>query len=114
MSDNCIFCQIAAGQAPARFIYQDDDIMAFHDIAPVAPTHILIVPRRHLTSTADIDHDTVPLLGRMVQVAAHIARNQNVETSGYRLVMNTGPNSGQAVMHLHMHLLAGRRLGRLG
>ncbi len=114
MSDNCVFCKIAAGEAPARLVYQDDDIIAFHDIVPTAPTHILIVPRRHLTSTADIDAETVPLLGRMVQVAATIAREQNVETSGYRLVMNTGPNSGQVVMHLHMHLLGGRRLGKLG
>ncbi len=114
MSDNCIFCKIAAGQAPARFVYQDDDIIAFHDIVPAAPTHILIVPRRHLTNTAEVDRDTVPLLGHMVQVAAHIAREQNVEISGYRLVMNCGPNSGQVVMHLHMHLLAGRRLGKLG
>ncbi len=114
MNENCVFCRIAAGQAPARFVYQDDDIIAFHDLAPVAPTHILIVPRRHLTSTADVDGITVPLLGRMVQVAAHVAREQDVEISGYRLVMNSGPNSGQVVMHLHMHLLGGRRLGRLG
>ncbi len=114
MNENCIFCKIAAGEAPARFVYQDDDIVAFHDITPVAPTHILIVPRHHLTSTADVDRDTVPLLGHMVQVAAHVAREQNVEISGYRLVMNAGPNSGQVVMHLHMHLLGGRRLGKLG
>ncbi len=114
MNENCVFCRIAAGQAPARFVYQDDDIIAFHDLAPVAPTHILIVPRRHLTSAAEIDTETVPLVGRMVQVAAHVAREQDVEISGYRLVMNSGPNSGQVVMHLHMHLLGGRRLGRLG
>ncbi len=114
MNDNCVFCKIAAGEAPARLVYQDDDIIAFHDIAPVAPTHILIMPRRHLTSTADVDRGSAPLVGRMVQVAAHIARELNVETSGYRLVINSGPNSGQVVMHLHMHLLAGRRLGRLG
>jgi histidine triad (HIT) family protein len=114
MNDNCVFCNIAAGQAPARFVYQDDDIIAFHDIVPAAPTHILIVPRRHLTSPADVDAETVPLLGRMVQIAAFIAREQNVEISGYRLVMNAGPNSGQVVMHLHLHLLAGRRLGKLG
>ncbi len=114
MTDDCVFCRIAAGAAPARFVYQDDQVIAFHDIAPVAPTHILIVPRRHIVSTAHIDDQTAPLMGRLVQVAAQIARAENVEASGYRLIVNSGPDSGQIVMHLHVHLLAGRRMGRLG
>jgi histidine triad (HIT) family protein len=114
MKEDCIFCRIAAGRAPARFVYQDDEVIAFRDIAPVAPTHILIVPRRHLLNTAEIDDQTAPLMGRLVQVAAQIARAENVEASGYRLIINTGPDGGQVVMHLHIHLLAGRRMGRLG
>jgi histidine triad (HIT) family protein len=114
MKDDCVFCRIAAGKAPARFVYQDDEVIAFHDIVPVAPTHILIVPRRHILNTAHIDDQAVPLVGRLVQVAAQIARAENVEASGYRLIINTGPDGGQVVMHLHIHLLAGRRMGRLG
>ncbi|MCC7448673.1 MAG: histidine triad nucleotide-binding protein, partial [Anaerolineae bacterium] len=102
------------GELPATFVYQDDAIMAFHDISPSAPTHILIVPRQHILNTTEVNEQNAPLLGKMVQVAAQVARDQNVEASGYRLIMNTGQNGGQVVMHLHMHLLGGRRLGRLG
>jgi histidine triad (HIT) family protein len=114
VKEDCIFCRIAAGKAPARFVYQDDEVIAFRDIAPVAPTHILIVPRRHILNTAEIDDQTAPLMGRLVQVAAQVARAENVEASGYRLIINAGPDGGQVVMHLHIHLLAGRRMGRLG
>ncbi len=111
---DCIFCRISRGELPATFVYQDDAIIAFHDVSPLAPTHILIVPRQHILNTTEIDEQNAPLLGRMVQVAAQVARDQNVEAGGYRLIMNTGQNGGQVVMHLHMHLLGGRRLGRLG
>ena len=114
MTADCIFCKIAQGSAPADFVFQNDELMAFRDISPAAPTHILIVPRQHMVSTADIDDQTAPLVGRMVQVAAQIAREQGVEKSGYRLIMNTGPDGGQVVMHLHLHLLAGRRMRALG
>src|SRR5690242_10195890 len=113
MSD-CIFCKIVQGEIPSTVVFQNDEIMAFRDINPVAPTHVLIVPRQHITSTADIDEQTVSLVGRMVQVAAQIARSENVETSGYRLITNTGPDSGQIVNHLHLHLLGGRKLRGLG
>ena len=111
---DCVFCRISRGELPATFVYQDDAIMAFHDISPLAPTHILIVPRQHILNTTEVNEQNAPLLGKMVQVAAQVARDQNVEASGYRLIMNTGANGGQVVMHLHMHLLGGRRLGRLG
>jgi histidine triad (HIT) family protein len=114
MTADCIFCKIARGEAPAKLVHEDDDVIAFHDISPVAPTHILIVPRQHIVDTSHIDAQTTPLIGRMVHVAAQIARQQGVEKSGYRLIMNTGPDSGQVVMHLHMHLLAGRRMRGLG
>jgi len=111
---DCVFCRISRGELPATFVYQDEAIMAFHDISPVSPTHILIVPRQHILNTTEVNEQNAPLLGRMVQVAAQVARDQNVEASGYRLIMNTGTNGGQVVMHLHIHLLGGRRLGRLG
>src|SRR5438552_18883138 len=114
MTADCVFCKIALGNAPADFIFQDDELMAFRDILPAAPTHILIVPRQHLVSTSEVDDRTVPLVGRMVQLAAQIAREQGVEKSGYRLIMNSGPDGGQVVMHLHLHLLAGRRMRALG
>ena len=114
MSVDCIFCKIAQGSAPASVVYQDDELIAFRDISPAAPTHILVVPRQHIASVAEVDDRTAPLVGRMVQVAAQIAREQGVERSGYRLIMNMGPDSGQIVMHLHLHLLAGRRMRALG
>jgi histidine triad (HIT) family protein len=114
MTADCIFCKIAEGTAPADFVFQNDELMAFRDISPAAPTHILIVPRQHLVSTSEVDDRTAPMVGRMVQVAAQIARDQGVEKSGYRLIMNTGPDGGQVVMHLHLHLLAGRRMRGLG
>ncbi len=113
MSD-CIFCKIAQGKAPADLVFQDDEVIAFRDISPAAPTHILVVPRQHIVNTSEVDDHSAPLVGRMVRVAAQIAREQGVEKSGYRLVMNTGPDGGQAVMHLHLHLLAGRRMRTLG
>ena len=111
---DCVFCRIARGELPATFVYQDDAIMAFHDTSPLAPTHILIVPRQHILNTTEVNEQNALLVGKMVQVAAQVARDQNVEAGGYRLIMNTGQNGGQVVMHLHMHLLGGRRLGRLG
>jgi histidine triad (HIT) family protein len=111
---DCIFCKIAQGKAPADLVFQDDEVIAFRDISPAAPTHILVVPRQHIVNTSEVDDHSAPLVGRMVRVAAQIAREQGVEKSGYRLVMNTGPDGGQVVMHLHLHLLAGRRMRTLG
>lgn len=103
----CIFCQIAAGAAPARIVYRDEDIIAFHDIAPQAPTHILIVPARHITSLAETDARDTLLLGRLIVVATDIARTEEL-AAGYRLVISTGPQGGQTVGHLHVHLIGGR------
>lgn len=113
-ANDCIFCKIARGDIPTTFLYQDDEIVAFRDISPAAPTHILIVPRKHIVSVADVDDATVPLMGKLIKVAAQIARDENVEASGYRLLANVGPDSGQVVMHLHWHLLGGKKLGKLG
>ncbi len=107
---NCIFCKIAAGQAPARILYQDEQVTAFEDLHPIAPVHILIIPNQHIDSVnqAEAGHEAV--LGRLVTVARQIAAGQGLQNSGYRLVINTGPDAGQSVYHLHMHLIGGRHL----
>jgi histidine triad (HIT) family protein len=106
---DCVFCRIAAGEAPARVTYRDDDVIAFHDIAPQAPTHILVVPVRHITSLAETDAGDTLLLGRLLVVAANLARAAGLE-AGYRLVISTGPQGGQTVGHMHVHLLGGRQM----
>ena len=106
MQDNCIFCQIAAGRAPADIVFEDQDVVAFRDLHPAAPTHILIIPRRHLGSVADAEPADEALLGKLLLAAAHVAQSEQV--GGYRLVANTGRQAGQSVFHLHFHLLAGR------
>ncbi|MFC1998349.1 histidine triad nucleotide-binding protein [Chloroflexota bacterium] len=107
---SCIFCQIAVGQIRSEFIYEDDQFVAFNDIHPQAPHHILIVPKKHIVSIAELTEDDVPIIGRMMTVAKKVAEEVGVATKGYRLVINTGPDGGQVVMHLHMHLLGGRKM----
>lgn len=105
----CIFCQIMAGKSPARIVFRDEDVMAFHDIAPQAPTHILIVPVRHITSLAETDARDTDLIGRLIVTAIDLARTERLE-AGYRLVISTGSQGGQTVSHLHVHLLGGRQM----
>ena len=109
MSD-CVFCRIAQGDIPARYVHQDDDLVAFHDLAPQAPVHVLLIPRRHLASLADCGESDGALVGRLAIVAARLARELGL-AGGWRLVANTGADGGQSVGHLHFHLLGGRRLG---
>ncbi len=109
MSD-CIFCRIVSGKAPARVVYQDDDVTAFHDLNPRAPTHILIVPNRHIAGVDRVEQADAVLLGKLFVVARHLAEQEGV-ADGYRLVINTGSLAGQSVFHLHVHLLGGRPLG---
>ena len=109
MSD-CVFCRIAQGEIPARYVHQDDDLVAFHDLAPQAPVHVLLIPRRHLASLADCGDADGALVGRLALVAARLARELGL-AGGWRLVANTGADGGQSVGHLHFHLLGGRRLG---
>jgi histidine triad (HIT) family protein len=110
MVDDCIFCKIAQGAIPAKIAFQNDEVVAFYDINPAAPTHILIIPRQHIASTAELDEQTASLMGHMVITAAQLAREHNIEASGYRVVTNTGSDAGQAVNHLHLHLLGGRQM----
>jgi histidine triad (HIT) family protein len=107
---DCIFCRIVRGKAPARIIYQDEDVTAFHDLNPRAPTHILIVPNRHIAGVDQTEQADAALLGKLFIVARYLAEQESV-TDGYRLVINNGPLAGQSVFHLHVHLLGGRSLG---
>ncbi|MBA7627545.1 Purine nucleoside phosphoramidase [subsurface metagenome] len=107
---DCIFCQIVAGKIPGDIVYQDEEVIAFRDINPVAPTHLLILPRRHIPSLAQMPDAEIPLIGHMVKVANQLAKEEGVFERGYRIVINSGKDGGQAVPHLHMHLLGGRRL----
>lgn len=109
MSD-CIFCRIARGEAPANILYQDDDVTAFRDLHPQAPVHILIVPNRHVAGVAQVEPEDAALLGKLFVVARQLAEREKI-VNGYRLVVNNGPQAGQSVFHLHVHLLGGRRLG---
>jgi len=111
----CIFCQIVAGEVPADILYQDDRVIAFRDINPLAPTHVLVIPRRHIVYLTDLSEADSSLVADMVTVANQLARREGVSEGGYRLVINCGQQGGQLVPHLHLHLLGGRQLsGRLG
>ena len=104
----CIFDKIVAGQIPSDIVYQDDTVMAFKDLHPKAPIHILIIPKKHITSMAEITRSDLPVIAHMMEVANIIARQEPTGGS-FKLVINTGAEAGQAIMHLHMHLLAGKR-----
>jgi histidine triad (HIT) family protein len=104
----CLFCRIVAGEIPATKVHDDDLVFAFRDIAPRAPTHILIIPRDHIASAADLSEADGSMLGRLFAVAAGLARDEDIAEGGYRLVSNVGRWGGQSVDHLHFHLLGGR------
>lgn len=105
---NCLFCGIVAGTIPSTQVHEDDVVVAFRDIAPRAPTHILVIPRDHIASAADLTEDHGPMLGRLFATVAELARNEGIADAGYRLVSNVGRWGGQTVDHLHVHLLGGR------
>lgn len=106
--ENCLFCKIASGQIPGNIVYQDEDVVAFKDIHPQAPVHILLISRRHIPSIADVTPEDGPLLGLLFSVAAKLAHKLGVDEGGYRVVTNIGRDAGQSVFHLHFHLLGGR------
>jgi len=110
MSEDCLFCKIIAGDIPSNKVYEDEDVYAFHDISPAAPTHILIIPKKHIAAVKDASAEDSRLLGALVLKAAEIARKQGLEEDGYRFVVNTGDNGGQTVFHIHLHILGGRRM----
>jgi histidine triad (HIT) family protein len=110
MEAGCIFCRIAQGEIPARIVLENEDVIAFRDTDPKAPTHILIIPRRHIASVGTLDRADAAVAGRLLLAAREIAESENVAESGFRIVTNTGDDAGQSVQHLHMHLLGGRSL----
>ncbi len=107
---DCIFCQIVAGKMPADILYQDENVIAFRDINPLAPTHLLIIPKKHLASLVQLSEAESSLMGNMVNTANQLAKKEGIAESGYRLVINCGEQGGQLVPHLHLHLLGGRQL----
>lgn len=104
----CIFCRVAAGELPANIAYEDEDVIAFHDLHPQAPTHILVIPRQHFSTLLDMDEEQTLLLGKLQRAAIEIARQQGLDEKGFRLVTNCLESAGQSVFHLHLHLLGGR------
>ena len=107
---DCIFCKIIAGERQGRILYQDEHVTAFEDIHPVAPVHVLIVPNQHLTSVNHVTSAHEGVMGHMFTAARQVAEQQGIQHSGYRLIVNTGPDSGQMIFHLHMHLIGGRHM----
>ena len=108
---SCLFCRIAAHEIPASIVYEDDEVVAFNDINPQAPTHVLLVPRKHIATLSDAATGDAALLGNLLRRAAAIAKERGIEASGYRTVFNTNRDAGQTVFHIHLHLLGGRSLG---
>jgi histidine triad (HIT) family protein len=105
---DCLFCRIAGGEIPSDIVHSDELVIAFRDIAPKAPTHILLISREHIASAADLTEEHAQLLARLFVVAGDLARRESIAESGYRLVTNVGAEAGQSVHHLHVHLLGGR------
>ena len=106
--DQCLFCRIVAGTIPAKKLYEDDDVIAFEDINPQAPTHLLVIPRRHIASLDALLPEHSETIGRLLIRASEIARSRHIASDGYRLVFNNGQSAGQTVFHIHAHLLGGR------
>ena len=107
---NCLFCKIAAGEIPAQVVHADDHTVAFRDINPQAPTHVLVIPRRHIASLKDAAPADEGVLGQLLLTAARVARGEGLAEGGYRTVINTGAGAGQSVFHIHAHVIGGRTL----
>ncbi len=110
MMTSCMFCKIASNESKAEVVYRDEDVTAFRDIHPVAPTHILIVPNRHIESVNEMKLEDQSLVGHMIFTAKQLAAQEGIDKDGYRLIMNTGPHGGQTVFHMHLHLIGGQRM----
>lgn len=107
---DCVFCKIASGEIPAAILYRDEDVVVFPDQKPATPVHLLVIPRKHIPSLAEMDEADLPLISKMTRAANQVAREQGISESGYRITINSGADSGQIIFHLHMHLMGGRRL----
>ena len=108
---SCIFCKIVAGEIPADILYQDDDVMCFRDVSPQAPTHLLVIPKKHIGSIAELEQSDTDIAGKILVTATKMAKQDGVSESGYRVAMNCGAEGGQTVGHIHMHVLGGRQMG---
>jgi len=109
--NDCVFCRIVEGNEPTQFLYQDEDVVAFRDIHPQAPVHVLIIPKKHFANLNEITENDKMLMGKIVYAAKIIALQEHISDSGYRLLVNNGANANQAVNHLHFHLQGGKNLG---
>jgi histidine triad (HIT) family protein len=114
MNPNCLFCKIAARQIAGDIVYEDEELMAFNDISPQAPIHVLIIPKRHLATVNDLAEDDAGLIGRIMLRGKAIAAERGVDEAGYRLILNCNAAGGQTVYHLHLHVLGGRQMRLLG
>ncbi|RDL43945.1 histidine triad nucleotide-binding protein [Marinomonas piezotolerans] len=107
---DCLFCKLVKGEIPATILYQDEDVIAFEDIAPQAPTHFLVIPKRHITTLNDITESDTNVIGKLTLVAAKVAKEKGIADDGYRVAMNCNEMGGQTVYHIHMHVLGGRNM----
>lgn len=110
MEANCLFCRIARKEIPAKLAFENDDVLAFHDIDPKAPVHVLVIPRKHINAVAALADADAALMGSVIVAARNLARELGIESGGYRLVLNNGANAGQTVDHVHVHVLGGRKM----
>lgn len=109
--NDCLFCKIIDGEIPSEKVYEDDEVIAFNDIRPITPIHILVVPKKHIASLAHMEDGDEEIIGKIYKVINKIAEQQGFKDEGYRVIVNCGKNGGQEVMHLHFHVLAGKKLG---
>lgn len=107
---NCIFCKIVHREIPSKIVYEDDRVLAFHDISPQAPVHILVIPKKHYSTLLDIDEDNMELIGHIFKVIKKIAKQIGINERGFRIVMNCNHEAGQTIYHIHFHILAGRQM----
>lgn len=109
--EDCLFCKIVKGEVPSNKVYEDDEILAFHDINPATPIHILVIPKQHITTHNDLEKEDIELMGKIHMVINQIAEEKGFKENGYRLIVNCGEDGGQEVKHLHFHILAGKKMG---
>lgn len=108
---SCLFCKIANGEIPSKKVFEDEEVLAFHDVAPQAPVHVLVVPKKHIAKISDMNSEDELLLGRLIHAAKKVAEDQGLLEKGFRLVINNGESANQTVLHVHLHVLGGRRMG---
>lgn len=109
--EDCVFCKIIKGEIPSEKVYEDEEVLAFKDIQPAAPIHILVIPKKHIENLLEVKEEDSYLIAHIYQVINKIAKDMNIEKEGFRVIVNCGKDAGQEVMHVHFHLLAGRKLG---